>query len=72
MEKKRKKRKHSRERKEADSQIPQRSLEEKGDQLAKELERLDDIIDQVLGEGEEDSELQAQRFVDGFKQEGGQ
>jgi len=66
MEKKRKKRKSFQEKKKDNSQITQRSLKEKGDQIEKELERLDEIIDQVLGEGEEGSELQAQRFVDAF------
>ena len=52
--------------------IAKKDLKKKGDKLEEDLDKLDEIIDQVLAETEEDSELRAQRFVDGFKQEGGE
>ena len=72
MVKKRKKRRTTPKEKEKSAPLTDKNLEEKGDQLEHELEKLDEIIDQVLSEKEEDSELRAQRFVDGFKQEGGE
>lgn len=72
MVKKRKKRKAASEEKERTAPLTDRDLEEKGEHLEQELEKLDEMIDQVLAEEEEDAELRAQRFVDGFKQEGGE
>jgi hypothetical protein len=72
MVKKRKKRKATAEEKERTAPLTDRDMEEKGEHLEQELEKLDEMIDQVLAEEEEDAELRAQRFVDGFKQEGGE
>jgi hypothetical protein len=72
MAKKRRKRRTTPKENEKTAPVADKNLEEKGDQLEQELEKLDEIIDQVLSEKEEDSELRAQRFVDGFKQEGGE
>jgi hypothetical protein len=42
-------------------------LEQEGDAIDERLDDLDELIDEALGEEES-----AQRFVDNFKQEGGQ
>ena len=45
---------------------------EKGDEIEEELDRLDEIIEEALGDEEDEAERKAQEFVDGFKQDGGQ
>ncbi|HEX9639378.1 MAG TPA: ubiquitin [Acidobacteriota bacterium] len=48
------------------------SLEEAGDRIERELDRIDEMVEEALGEHEADAEKKAQEFVDGFKQKGGQ
>jgi hypothetical protein len=61
-------------RKEKEEIPPTRKEEviERGEEIEKRLKKLDEIIDDVLAEAEENPEEEAQRFVDGFKQEGGE
>jgi hypothetical protein len=47
-------------------------LQAAGEKIEQELDRLDKIIEDALGEDEADAEKKAQEFVDGFKQKGGQ
>ena len=47
-------------------------VQKKGDEIEDELDRLDEMIDEALGEDEDEAERRAQEFVDGFKQEGGE
>ena len=47
-------------------------LQEAGDRIEQELDRLDQMIEDALGEHEADAEKKAQEFVDGFKQKGGE
>ena len=45
------------------------SITEKGEEIEDELDKLDKMIDEAIGEEEERT---AQEFVDGFKQKGGE
>lgn len=45
------------------------SVTKKGEEIEDELDKLDKMIDEAIGEEEERS---AQEFVDGFKQKGGE
>lgn len=47
-------------------------LQEKGEDIEERLDELDELIDEALDEEEVDMEEAAQKFVDGFKQEGGE
>jgi len=49
-----------------------RLVEKEGEEIEERLDGLDELIDEALEENEEEAEEQAQRFVDGFKQEGGE
>ncbi|OGL44545.1 MAG: hypothetical protein A2161_05885 [Candidatus Schekmanbacteria bacterium RBG_13_48_7] len=51
---------------------PDADISKKGDEIQDELDKLDDMIDEALGEDEKDAERRAQEFVDGFKQKGGE
>ena len=70
-----KKQKPSERRDETEETAPserQEDVARKGDEIEEELDRLDEIIDEALGEEEDEAERKAQEFVDGFKQEGGE
>ena len=51
---------------------PDADISKKGDEIQDELDKLDEMIDEALGEDEKDAERRAQEFVDGFKQKGGE
>ncbi|MFC2173641.1 ubiquitin [Acidobacteriota bacterium] len=60
------------EREEQERVRPDPEVTRKGEEIEDELDKLDELIDEALGEDEEEAEKQAQEFVDQFKQEGGQ
>lgn len=55
-----------------ESARPDQEITEKGEEIEERLDALDEMIEEALGEDEENAELRAQEFVDGFKQKGGQ
>ena len=64
-----KQKKSKEEKEESKKTEPDSSVTEKGEAIEDELEKLDKMIDEAIGEEEERN---AQEFVDGFKQKGGE
>ena len=65
----REQKKSDKEKEESKQTEPDSSVTEKGEEIEDDLDKLDKMIDQAIGEEEERS---AQEFVDGFKQKGGE
>ena len=69
---KRPEKRKSKEKEEKGGPTPKEEVIKRGEEIEKRLKKLDEIIDDVLSEAEENPEEEAQRFVDSFKQEGGE